>query len=153
MAQEALSPGQWEINWYRRWEHRPEFWTAGEWGKELAFNENGELELWLQNKTDLGSNAALGISLLCGPDNCFHPSEPRLSHRKNDITCILELNEEGGSACFLAHSRSSGHASCHSLLLLLATTCQALHSVFSMHCLEGVIFTLILKRRKLRCMQ
>lgn len=39
MAPEAVSPGQWEINWHRRYEDRPEFGRVDEWSKELAFIE------------------------------------------------------------------------------------------------------------------
>lgn len=37
MVQDAVSPGQWEINWHRRCEDRPEFWKVDKWSKKLAF--------------------------------------------------------------------------------------------------------------------
>lgn len=39
---EGFFPGQWETNWHRKCEDRPEFWRVNEWGKELAFTENGD---------------------------------------------------------------------------------------------------------------
>lgn len=62
IAQEAVSLGQWEINWHRRCEDRPEFWRVDKWSKELAFTEYNNLELWLQIRMDRGSNPGSGTS-------------------------------------------------------------------------------------------